>query len=841
MNPSTDSEMYVVKRSGALEPITFDKIQERIRRLIHMIPDKPLTKVNCSGLVIKIVDQLKDNITTTEIDELTAQQCAAMATTHPDYGELASRIVISNHHKNTEPSFRKVTEMLYANVDPVTNRPAPLISTQYYETVKQLDALLATYTVTDKDKDKVKDSNDGIWVYSPGTPVKTFVPFDDLDALVHYKRDYLFDYFGFKTLEKAYLLKQVNGRTKHSLIIERPQHLWMRIAITIHGDDLPKVLETYSYLSTKMFIHATPTLFNAGTNFPQLSSCFLLQMESDSISGIYNTLRDCALISQYAGGIGLNVHNVRAEGSLIRGTGGTSNGLVPMLRVFESTALYVDQGGGKRNGSFSIYLEPWHADMEDFLQMRMNHGFEKKKARDLFYALWIPDLFMRRIKEGKQWTLMCPDSCPGLSDVYGEEFDQLYERYEQEGRGKTTILASELWKQILYAQMETGTPYLLYKDRINQTSNQANLGTIKSSNLCCEITEFTSAEETAVCNLASLALPVCVDTITTADGETKQVFNFEKLAHLAGVLTENLDKVIDRNYYPTPKTKLSNFRHRPVGQGVQGLADVFVMLDMPFTSVSASQLNRQIFEAMYYGAVLKSTDLAESKGMYETFPGSPASKGILQFDLQNQLPDPILNYDWDGLKKRIMATGMRNSLLMAVMPTASTSQILGYNECIEPFTSNIYSRSTLAGDFMVVNKYLIHELVELGVWSDNVKQNIIANRGSVSKIIDIIATPSQATKDALVKICEKYKTVWEISMRTVINMAADRGAFICQSQSMNLWMPQPDVKKLTAMYMLGWERGLKTGVYYLRRLPAYNAQQFTIEPTKEEVCELCSA
>ena len=521
-----------------------------------------------------------------------------------------------------------------------------------------------------------------------------------------------------------------------------------------------------------------------------------------------------------------------------------------MLRVFESTALYVDQGGGKRNGSFAIYLEPWHADIEDFLQMRMNHGFEKKKARDLFYALWIPDLFMRRIKEGKQWTLMCPDTCPGLSDVYGEEFDQLYERYEQEGRGKASILASELWKQILYAQMETGTPYLLFKDRINQTSNQANLGTIKSSNLCCEITEFTSAEETAVCNLASLALPVCVDTITTPDGETKRVFNFEKLAHLAGVLTENLDKVIDRNYYPTPKTKLSNFRHRPVGQGVQGLADVFVMMDMPFASVPASQLNRQIFEAMYYGAVLKSTDLAESKGMYETFPGSPASKGLLQFDLQNQLPDPTLNYDWDGLKKRIMATGMRNSLLMAVMPTASTSQILGYNECIEPFTSNIYSRSTLAGDFMVVNKYLIHELVELGVWSDSVKQNIIANRGSVSKIIEVIATPSETTRAALDKICEKYKTVWEISMRTVINMAADRGAFVCQSQSMNLWMPQPDVKKLTAMYMLGWERGLKTGVYYLRRLPAYNAQQFTIEPTKtvisgngidDEVCEHCSA
>jgi ribonucleoside-diphosphate reductase alpha chain len=822
-------EMYVTKRSGELEPIAFDKIKERLMRLIHLYPNAPLTKVNCSGLVIKIVDQLKDKITTTEIDELTAQQCASMAMIHPDYGDLAGRILVSNHHKNTESSFRKVTDALYYNVDSATGRPAPLISETYYNMVKQIDAKLSesklgesTYTI---------DGLTGIHVYSPGTPDKTFVPFNTLDAMINYDRDYLFDFFGFKTLEKAYLLKNVNGHTEVKRIIERPQHLWMRVAIAIHGENIAKVLETYTYFSTKMFIHATPTLFNAGTNFQQLSSCFLLQMESDSIKGIYSTLSDCAQISQYAGGIGLSVHNIRAAGSLIRGTGGTSNGLVPMLRVFESTALYVDQGGGKRNGSFAIYLEPWHADIEQFLQMRMNHGVEKHKARDLFYALWMPDLFMRRLEEGKPWTLMCPDVCPGLSDVYGEEFEQLYERYEREGRGNATVSIEELWKKILDAHMETGTPYILYKDTINRTSNQSHLGTIKSSNLCAEITEFTSPEETAVCNLASVALPVCVDTIESADGSKKQVFNFEKLAHLSGVLTENLDRVIDCNFYPTEKTSRSNMKHRPLGQGVQGLADVFVMMDMPYTSPDALLLNNQIFETYYFGSISKSADLAVTKGMYESFPGSPTSRGLLQFDLHGRQPDPNLNYDWTSLKQKIVKTGLRNSLSIALMPTASTSQILGYNECFEPITSNIFSRSTLAGTYLIVNKYLIRELVDMGVWSEAVQHNIIANNGSVSKISEVIPN-SAAIQSQLRKFCEKYRTVWEMPQRVLIDLAVGRGAFVCQSQSMNLFVADPSYKVLTAMFIYGWKKGLKTGMYYLRRLPRYISQQFIVEPTK---------
>jgi ribonucleoside-diphosphate reductase alpha chain len=644
-----------------------------------------------------------------------------------------------------------------------------------------------------------------------------------LDSMIIHERDYLIDYFGFKTLERSYLMR-INNKA-----IERIQHLWLRVALGIHGEDIEKVRTTYEHMSQKYFTHATPTLYNAGTPHPQLSSCFLEAMEDDSIDGIYNTLKDCALISKWAGGIGLHIHNIRASGSHIRGTNGHSNGIVPMLKVFNNTAKYVDQGGGRRNGSFAIYLEPWHADIEIFLQMRKNHGDEELKARDLFYALWIPDLFMERVKSDGLWTLMCPDECPGLSDVYGDEFKKLYENYEENNKTRQTMKARDLWFQILDSQMETGTPYLLYKDACNRKSNQKNIGTIKSSNLCTEIVQYSDKNETAVCNLASIALANFVE-----DG----VFNYEKLHNVTEIVVDNLNKVIDVNYYPIEKTRVSNMKHRPVGLGVSGLADVFMKMNLPFNSPEAKKINKNIFETIYHSSLQTSCLLSQIHGPYETFSGSPASQGILQFDMWNVDPSHE-RYDWSSLKEKIKIHGLRNSLLLAPMPTASTSQILGVNECIEPITSNIYNRRTMAGEFMVSNKYLMNDLIQLNLWNEKTKNNIIANNGSIQQI-DMIP---QNIKD-------KYKTVWEIPMRDIIDMAADRGAFICQSQSLNLWVEEPNYNTLTSMHFYGWSKGLKTGIYYLRRRARHQAQQFTIEPEKretregsidEDVCEMCSA
>ena len=787
-----DLEMYVSKRNGQLEIISFDKILRRIKKVGQEVN---LTKIHFTNLAMKVIDQLYDKISTTKIDELTAEQCASMSSIHPEYNILAGRIVVSNHHRNTSSSFVDVMQQLY-NYKDKQDKHSPLISESFLAIIKQLGGK------------------------------KT------LDKLCNYDRDYVIEYFGFKTLEKSYLMK-INQKT-----VERPQHMWLRVAITIHGTNLPKVIETYDFMSQKYFTHATPTLFNAGTPHPQLSSCYLLSMEDDSIDGIFNTLKDCALISKWAGGIGLHIHNVRATGSHIRGTNGQSNGIVPMLKVFNNTAKYVDQGGGKRNGSFAIYLEPWHADILMFLQMRKNHGDEELKARDLFYALWIPDLFMERVKANGTWTLMCPDECPGLSDVYGKSFQELYEKYEQEKKGRITIQARDLWLQVLDAQMETGTPYLLYKDAANEKSNQKNIGTIKSSNLCTEIMEYSDEMETAVCNLASIALPSCISILSDEESQKEtKIFDFDKLHQVAKIVTENLNRIIDINYYPTEKTKKSNFRHRPIGIGVQGLADVFSQLGLSFTSDKSKKLNRDIFETIYHAALEKSCELAEIEGAYETFPGSPASQGILQFDMWKVDPGQD-RYDWKVLKSRIMEKGLRNSLLLAPMPTASTSQILGFNECIEPITSNIYSRRTLAGEFILVNKYLMYDLLALDMWNENLKNNIIANNGSI-----------QHMENIPLEIREKYKTVWEIPMRHLIDMSADRGAYICQSQSLNLWLEDPNYNTLTSMHFYGWSKGLKTGIYYLRRRPKHQAQQFTIEPQKatqnngisEEVCEMCSA
>ena len=931
--PQLETEMNVTKRNGELETVSFDKILKRIKR------QGPEIKVNYTALAMKVIDQLYDGISTAKIDELSAEQCASMASVHPDYNTLAGRIIISSHQKNTQESFTEVMTKLYEFRDK-NDHHSPLVS-------RELIAVIGD---------------------NP-----------EIDNLCDYSRDFLVDYFGFKTLDRAYLMK-VDGKT-----VERPQHMWLRVAVGIHGFDLVRVKETYDLMSQKYFTHATPTLFNAGTPRPQLSSCFLNAMESDSIDGIYNTLKECALISKHAGGIGLHIHNVRATGSHIRGTNGTSNGIVPMLRVFNNTAKYVDQGGGKRNGSFAIYLEPWHADIEMFLQMRKNHGDEELKARDLFYALWIPDLFMERVKTNGTWTLMCPDECPGLADVYGPAFKELYEKYEKEGKGRTTVQARELWFKVLDAQMETGTPYLCYKDAANHKSNQKNVGVIKSSNLCVapetvilhkdgesvikdlcnetvdvwngvqwssvvvrktgedqplvkvvfdngrsiectayhkfyvlgdsekhchtlssldketykcdvekrdardllpgvelepfilptgpeihkvkvvevvdegrradtycfteihrgrgvfngiltgqcsEIIEYSDADETAVCNLASIGLP----TYIRKEGD-KKVFDYDKLHEVAKVVTKNLNKIIDVNYYPTEKTRKSNMRHRPIGIGIQGLADVFLLLGYAFLSEEARQINRDIFETIYHGALEASCELAGVEGPYETWEGSPASQGLLQFDLWGVQPSG--RYDWDSLKEVIKTRGLRNSLLLAPMPTASTSQILGFNECIEPITSNIYSRRTIAGEFIQVNRYLIEELIGLGVWNEKVKNNIIANHGSIQHLEFI----SEEVK-------EKYKTVWEMPMRGLIDMAADRGAFICQSQSLNLWLEDPNYNTLTAMHFYAWQKGLKTGMYYLRRRGKHQAQQFTIEPEKaqhvggsyeEEICELCSA
>jgi ribonucleoside-diphosphate reductase alpha chain len=748
----TDEEMTVVKRDGSIECVQFDKILNRIRR----IGKETDIKINFTQLTVKVIDQLYNGIKTTLIDELLAEQCSSLLSTHPDYGILASRIVITNHNKNTLVSFSETIQLLDS-----------IISKELMELVK----------------------NKG----------------NELDAMIDFSRDYLIDYFGFKTLERAYLLK-AKDKT-----VERPQHMWLRVACGIHGDNLIKIKETYDAMSQKFFTHATPTLFNAGTHHPQLASCFLVQMESDSIEGIYNTLKECALISKHSGGIGIHIHNVRASGSQIRGTNGKTTGIVPMLRVFNATAKYVDQGS-KRNGSIAIYLEPWHADIELFLKMRMNHGEEELKARDLFYALWIPDLFMKRVKENGVWSLMCPNECPGLSDVYGDAFITLYTKYENEKRFRKQFPARDLWYQILDSQMETGTPYMLYKDSINAKSNQKNVGIIKSSNLCTEITEFSNENETAVCNLASLALPSFL--------KSDNSFDFALLEKMTHIITYNINRIIDINFYPTEKTRLSNLRHRPIGIGVQGLADVFMRMNLAFDSPEAKELNLHIFETIYYSALTESCRLSKIHGSYETFHGSPASEGLLQYDLWGKKPS-LGRHDWDSLKKQIIIDGLRNSLLVAPMPTASTSQILGFNECFEPITSNIYSRRTLAGEFVVVNNYLMRDLLKMGLWNEKIKNNIIENNGSVQQI-DIL--PKQ--------IRDKYRTVWEMSMKTLLEMSADRGAFICQSQSLNLWIEEPNKNKMTAMHFAAWEKGLKTGIYYLRRRARHTAQQFSIEPTK---------
>ena len=759
--------MKVIKRNGTAEEVSFDKVLQRIRKAAKGL------QVNADVLSQQVLAQIIDGVHTSELDELTAQVAASLCTNHPDWGVLSSRIAISNHHKQTKDSFSEVMLTLANQTMPKTGEKTQIVS----------DELIAV-------------------IKAHGT---------EIDARIEYDRDYLFDYFGFKTLERSYLLKDTAMK-----IMERPQHLWMRVSLALWSGDLQRAFETYDLLSTKAFTHATPTLFNAGTPRQQLSSCFLLSMADDSISGIYKTLGDCAAISKYAGGIGLHVHNVRARGSLIRGTNGQSNGLVPMLRVFNNTARYVDQGGGKRNGSFAIYLEPWHADVEDFLKMKLNTGSEEERARDLFYALWIPDLFMERVEADGQWTLFCPNEAPGLAEVWGDKFNELYTRYEREGRGRKQVSAQKLWFSMLDSQMETGTPYILFKDACNRKSNQQNLGTIKSSNLCTEIIEYSSPTETAVCNLASLALPAFV----VKDASGKPAYDYQALMKATRVAIRNLNRVININYYPTPETERSNMRHRPVGLGVQGLADVFAMLKLAWDDAAAEEVNQLIFEYMYYAAVDESAALAEVEGSYETFAGSPASEGRLQPDLWGITPitETRGTLDWAGLRARA-GRGLRNSLLIAPMPTASTSQILGYNECFEPFTTNIYTRRTLAGEFVIVNKHLMRELMERGIWSEALKQKIVAMNGSIQEIAEI--------PDEIKPI---YKTSWELKQRTLIDMAAARGAFICQSQSLNLFVADPTYSKLTSMHFYSWKKGLKTGCYYLRTKAPVSAQKFTVDP-----------
>tara|TARA_Y100000816_G_scaffold75950_1_gene51449 strand:- start:893 stop:3493 length:2601 start_codon:yes stop_codon:yes gene_type:complete len=865
----TEQEMFVIKRNGTKEEISFDKILQRVKKIgeTHNIMG-----VNFSALCLKVIDQLFDEIETKKIDELTAQQCASMTTVHPDYGKLASCISISNHQKNTyhdksQPPntiFKKTMTLLYENTD-YHGKKVPLISKQTWDSIVNHEI-------------KIQNALD-------------------------YDRDYLIDYFGFKTLERAYLMK-INGSC-----VERPQDMWMRVSIGIHGDDIDSIIETYDLMSRLYFTHATPTLFNSGTPRPQLSSCFLLSMVDDSINGIFDTLKECAQISKWAGGIGIHVHNIRAKGTQIRGTNGTSNGLVPMLKVFNDTARYVDQGGGKRNGSFAIYLEPIHPDIEEFLELRKNQGDEESKARDLFYALWIPDIFMKKIAANEDWCLFCPDKCPGFSDCYGEEYEQLYEKYEKEGKYNKKMPARELWFKILDSQMETGTPYLLYKDACNKKSNQNNIGTIKSSNLCTEIIEYSSPDESAVCNLASVAISRFVTE--------KGIFDYEELHKVVKIMTKNLNKIIDINYYPTDKTKRSNFLHRPIGIGIQGLADAFILMDIAYDSEDAKVVNKNVFETIYHATLESSNEIAKNRqeemlkiktqidrkiidfsssnkeetklqvnsifkqnnsinkeqveqveqveqentlqeqielwmknykpihheihnikkedylGAYSTFEGSPASRGELQFDLWGETPSD--RYDWAKLKNSIQNHGLRNSLCVAPMPTASTSQILGNNECFEPFTSNIYTRRTLAGEFIVVNKYLIKELVEQELWNEDIKNNIISNKGSVQYINGLSS-----------HLKEKYKTVWEMPMKQLIDMARDRGQYICQSQSLNLWLEEPNYKNLTSMHFYSWKAGLKTGIYYLRRKPRHQPQQFTIKPKtetyeEEEECEMCGS
>jgi len=839
-------EFNVLKRNGNMERLSYNKILTRTKK----IGDKYHLNIQYSSLILKIMEQLYDNIPTYKIDELMAEQCAVMGTTHFDYSKLAGHIAVSNHHKKTKRSILDCVSLLY-------NRKG-YISEQYYNTVSKF--------------------------------------YKDFDKMIVYERNNLIDYFGYKTLERAYLMKQ------NDVIVENIQHLWMRVSIMIHGENLQKIKETYDGLSKKLFIHATPTLFNSGTVNAQLSSCFLLGMESDSIDGIFNTLHECAAISKWAGGIGLHIHNVRSEGTVITGTNGKSNGIVPMLRVFNNTARYVDQGGGKRNGSFAIYLEPWHGDIESFLDLRKNHGEEELRAHDLFYGLWIPDLFMEKVENNDDWYLMCPHKCTGLSTVYGNDFKLLYEKYISANMYNKKIKARELWFKILDSQMETGTPYMLYKDSCNEKSNQKNLGTIQSSNLCCEIIEYSDSNESAVCNLASISLPSCVkinkykltgDIILYTKSNCKwcvllqnyltvkhvvyttihieeddcvsfktkhnintfpqlfvnntsiggfmdviklytNTFNYDELHKITKIVTENLNNIIDVNFYPTNKTNISNLKHRPIGIGVQGLADTFAMLNISFDSDEAKNINKNIFETMYHASLEKSMELAKlRKSTYDSFVGSPLSLGIFQFDLWNVTPTN--RYDWDLLRKNIIENGVINSLCLAPMPTASTSQILSNNECFEPFTSNLYTRRTLAGEFIIINKHLLKELCDLDIWNPTIKNDIIKYKGSIQSIKEI---PDY--------IRQKYKIVWEMSMKTIIDMAKDRGAYICQSQSMNLWIEEPNYKSLTSMHLYAWKSGLKTGMYYLRRKAKHQAQQFTLSPDKvtrgvEEECLMCGA
>ncbi|MEC7653676.1 MAG: ribonucleoside-diphosphate reductase subunit alpha [Bacteroidota bacterium] len=761
--------MHVIKRDGRRELVQFDKITARIKKMCYSLHEN----VDPVRIAMKVIEGVYDGVTTTELDNLAAEVAATNAVSHPDYAHLASRIAVSNLHKSTKKSFADTMNDLYNYVDPKTGDPASLLAEDVHEII-QANA-------------------------------------EYLDSQIIYDRDFSYDYFGFKTLERSYLMK-LNGN-----IAERPQQMLMRVSVGIHKDDLESVVSTYNMLSEGWFTHATPTLFNSGTPKPQMSSCFLLTMKEDSISGIYDTLKQCAKISQSAGGIGLAMHDIRATGSYIKGTNGTSNGIVPMLRVFNDTARYVDQGGGRRKGSFAMYIEPWHADIFDFLDMRKNHGKEEQRARDLFYALWIPDLFMKRVEEDGDWTLMCPNECPGLPDTHSKEFEKLYLKYEAEGKGRKTIKAQELWFKILESQIETGTPYMLYKDAANSKSNQQNLGTIRSSNLCTEIIEYTSPDEVAVCNLASIAIPKFVKE----DG----TFDHDKLFEISYQVTKNLNKIIDRNYYPVVEARTSNFRHRPIGIGVQGLADAFILMRYPFDSEEAKTLNREVFETIYYAACTASKDLAKEEGAYETFKGSPASKGKLQFDLWGVTPTE--RWEWDVLKSEIKKHGMRNSLLMAPMPTASTAQILGNNECFEPYTSNIYTRRVLSGEFIVVNKHLLRDLTKLGLWDEDMKNRLIAANGSIQNIKEI--------PDNLKLL---YRTAWEISQRAILDMAADRGAYICQSQSLNVFMENVNNAKLTSMHFHAWKLGLKTGMYYLRTKAAADAIKFTIDKKyKDEIKE----
>ncbi|EKB61168.1 ribonucleoside-diphosphate reductase subunit alpha [Bergeyella zoohelcum] len=752
--------MFVIKRNGKKEAVHFDKITARIHKLIYGLS---ISEKDVIEIAKKVIQGIYDNVTTTELDNLAAETAAAQTTIHPDFSVLAARIAVSNLHKNTLKSFSKTAQLLYEYTDPITQTHAPLISEEIYKIIR-------------------KNA-------------------DELDSSLIYDRDYNFDYFGFKTLERSYLIR-TNGK-----VTERPQHLFMRVALGIHKEDIQAAIETYNLMSEKWFIHATPTLFNAGTPKPQMSSCFLLSMTEDSIAGIFDTLKRCALISQSAGGIGVSIHNIRSTGSYIKGTGGISNGIIPMLRVFNDTARYVDQGGGKRKGAIAVYIEPWHSDIFEFLDIRKNHGKEEMRARDLFPALWIPDLFMQRVETDQMWSLFDPNEAQGLYDVYGEKFNELYTTYENEGKFRKQIKARELWTAILEAQIETGTPYMCYKDAVNEKSNQKNIGTIRSSNLCTEIMEYTNADEVAVCNLASLALPRYV---------SDKGFDFQKLYEVTKIVTRNLNKIIDGNYYPIPQTKTSNDRHRPIGLGVQGLADVFLLLRLPFESEAARKLNKDIFETIYFASMEASMELAKEQGAYSSFAGSPLSEGKFQFDLWQIAPSD--RWDWEKLRNEVMTHGVRNSLLLAPMPTASTSQILGNNECFEPYTSNIYNRRVLSGEFVVVNKFLLKDLIELGLWNPTMKNKLIAENGSVQNIPEI---PTE--------LKELYKTVWEIKQKTIIDMAAERGAFICQSQSLNLFMAEPNFAKLTSMHFHAWKSGLKTGMYYLRTKAAVDAIKFTVD------------